>query len=277
MSKLFIMNGTNTVGLNGTNKVGMNGTNKVGINGFYNGSEDNYDYLMDDYGMNGYGDYSTDQVGMNGTNSVQLNGTNSVQLNGTDVEDLNPYDIDLDHINGTEEDLDTLRLALMYGDQAAIDAHDTGNLNGLADIMAARKAKLANETPEEAAARKARRQAIVGKLVGAVGLVAPGAGGILKTLTGAGAAKAASIAAQTAEALDAAGIDPNAKALANRAAKQADAGLGDVDVVEKPSGLKAFWAARTKTEKGLIIGGGVAIGALAIYMLTKKKKGKKRR
>ena len=274
MSKLYIMNGTSTVGLNGTNKVGMNGTNKVGMNGMYNGYDDDYS----DYGINGYGDYSTDIVGMNGTSSVQLNGTSSVQLNGTDVEDLNPYDIDLDHMNGTEEDLDTLRLALMYGDSAAIDAHDSGNLNGLKEVLAARKAKLANETPEEKAARKARRQAIVGKLVGAVGLVAPGAAGILKTLTGAGAAKAEAIAAQTAEALDAAGIDPNAKALATRAAKQADAGLpADVNVAPPTSKIAAWWTARTKTEKGLIIGGGVAVAALAFYLLTKKKKGKKRR
>jgi hypothetical protein len=272
------MNGTNTVGLNGTNKVGMNGTNKVGINGYG-------DYSTDQVGMNGYGDYSTDQVGMNGyddysingTNSVQLNGTNSVQLNGTDVEDLNPYDIDLDHINGTEEDLDTLRLALMYGDSAAIDAHDSGDLNGLADVLAARKAKLANETPEQAAARKARRAALVGKLVGAVGLVAPGAGGILKTLTGAGAAKAASIAAQTAEALDVAGIDPNAKALAARAAKQADAGLDANVAVPAPTGIAKWWSERSKTERIAVYVGGAAVVGGILYLALRKKKGKKRR
>lgn len=262
MSKLLI--------LNGTNRVGMNGTNRVGLNGYG-------DYSTDQVGMNGYGDYSTDQVGMNGTNSVQLNGTNSVQLNGTDVEDLTPYDIDLDHINGTEEDLDTLRLALMYGDPAALDTYETGDLNGLQDVLAARRARLAAETPEQAAARKARRQALVGKLVGAVGLVAPGAGGVLKALTGAGAQKAAAIAAQTADALDQAGIDANAKALATRAAKQADAGLpADGSDTKEPGKIAAWWAARTKTEKGLIIGGGVAAAALAFYFLTKKK-GKKRR
>jgi hypothetical protein len=249
MAELLVMNGTNTVGMNGTNTVGMNGTNAVQLNGY------------------GY---------MNGTNAVQLNGTNSVQLNGTDVESLSPYDIDLSNINGTEEDLDLLRLAIMYGDPAAIETYETGNLNGLKEILAARKARLAAESPEQQAARKARRQGLVNKLVGAVGLAAPGAAGVLKALTSGGAAKAASIAQQTADALEQSGIDPNAQALATRSAQQVDAGL-DADVAEAPKGIGAWWAARSKTEKGLIIGGGVAVAALTIYMLTKKKKGKKRR
>jgi len=255
MAELFVMNGTNSVGMNGTNAVGLNGSSG---------------YSTNSVNLNGYG-Y------MNGTNSVILNGTNSVQLNGVDVESLSPYDIDLSNINGTEEDLDLLRLAIMYGDPEALDTVETGNLNGLKEILAARKARIAAETPEQQAARKAKRQGLVNKLVGAVGLVAPGAAGVLKTLTGAGAAKAASIAAQTADALEQAGIDPNVKALSTRAAQQADAGLdADVDVAA-PKGIAAWWAARTKTEKGLIIGGGVAVAALGIYLLTTKKKGKKRR
>jgi len=250
MAELFVMNGTNTVGMNGTNTVGMNGTNSVNLDGYY----------------------------MNGTNTVGMNGTSSVQLNGVNVEELSPYDIDLSNINGTEEDLDLLRLAIMYGDQDAIDTAETGDLNGLKEILAARKARIAAETPEQKAARTAKRQKLVGKLVGAVGLVAPGASGILKALTGAGAAKAASIANQTAAALEDAGINPNAAALATRSAQQTDAGLSeDVGVVPEPKGIAAWWAGRSKTEKGLIIGGGVAVAALAIYMLTKKKKGKKRR
>jgi hypothetical protein len=252
MAELFVMNGTNTVGMNGTNTVGMNGTNSVNLNGY------------------GY---------MNGTNSVNLNGTNSVQLNGIDVESLSPYDIDLSNINGTEEDLDLLRLAIMYGDPAAIETYETGNLNGLKEILAARRARIAAESPAQKAARTEKRQKIVSKIVGAVGLVSPGAAGVLKTLTSGGAAKAASIANQTAAALEDSGIEPNVKALSTRAVQQADAGLdADVDVIAKPEGkIAAWWAARTKTEKGLIIGGGVAVAALGIYLLTKKKKGKKRR
>ena len=250
MAELFVMNGTNTVGMNGTNTVGMNGTNSVNLDGYY----------------------------MNGTNSVNLNGTNSVQLNGIDVEELSPYDIDLSNINGTEEDLDLLRLAIMYGDPDAIETAETGDLNGLKEILAARKARIAAETPEQQAARKAKRQKLIGKLVGAVGLVAPGASGVLRALTSGGAAKAASIASQTAAALEDAGIDPNTKALATRSAQQVDAGLDEnVGVVPEPKGIAAWWAGRSKTEKGLIIGGGVAVAGLAIYMLTKKKKGKKRR
>lgn len=260
MADLFVMNGTNNVGMNGTNRVGMNGTNSVNLNG---------------------GSYSTDTVGMNGTtlfgtNSVNLNGTNSVQLNGTDVENLSPYDIDLNHINGTEEDLDLLRLGIMYGDDAAVDTYETGDLNGLKEILAARKARLAAETPEQKAARAAKRQALVGKLVGAVGLAAPGAAGVLKALTGGAAAKAANIAGQTAAALEDSGIQPNTKALATRAVQETEAGL-DAEVVKPESKIAAWWAARTKTEKGLIIGGGVAVAGLAIYLLTKNKKGKKRR
>ena len=261
MSRLSVLNGTNSVGLNGTNTVGMNGTNSVNLNG---------------------GSYSTDQVGINGTrmygtSSTSLNGTNSVQLNGTDVEELSPYDIDLSHINGTEEDLDLLRLAIMYGDDAGIDTYETGDLNGLKEILAARKARLAAETPEQKAARTARRQALVGKLVGAVGLASPGAAGVLRALTGGAAAKAANIAGQTAAALEDAGIDPNTKALATRAAQQADAGL-DADVKTEPekTGIAKWWSERSKTEKGVYIGGAVVAAALAFYLLTKKK-GKKRR
>jgi hypothetical protein len=251
MADLFVLNGTGSVGMNGTGSVGMNGTNSVNLDGY------------------GY---------MNGTNQVNLNGTNSVQLNGVNVEELSPYDIDLSNINGTEEDLDLLRLAIMYGDQDAIETAETGDLNGLKEILAARKARIAAETPEQQAARKAKRQGLVNKLVGAVGLVAPGAGGVLKALTSGGAAKAASIASQTAAALEDAGINPNAAALATRSVQQVDAGLPEnVDVVPESKGISAWWAARSKTEKGLIIGGGVAVAGLAIYMLTKKKKGKKRR
>jgi hypothetical protein len=260
MAELLVMNGTNNVGMNGTNSVGMNGTNNVGMNG---------------YRMNG-----TNYVNLNGfgfsTNEVQLDGTNSVTLNGVNVENLSPYDIDLDNINGTEEDLDLLRLAIMYGDPAAIDTYETGDLNGLKEVLAARKARIAAETPAQKAARTEKRQKLVSKLVGAVGLVSPGAAGVLKNLTSANAAKAASIATQTAAALEDAGIEPNTAALATRAAQQTDAGL-DENVESAPKGLSAWWAGRSKTEKTLIIGGGVAVAGLALYMLTKKKKGKKRR
>jgi len=261
MAKLFVMNGTNTIGMNGTNTVGMNGTNTVGMNG------------TNSVNLNGYG-YSTNEVNLNG---YHINGTNSVQLNGVNVESLSPYDIDLSNINGTEEDLDLLRLAIMYGDPAAIDTYETGDLNGLKEILAARKARIAAETPEQQAARKAKRQGLVNKLVGAVGLVAPGASGVLKALTGAGAAKAASIASQTAAALEDSGIDPNAVALATRSVQQTDAGLDENVDVAAPKGIAAWWAGRSKMQKGYIIAGGVAVAGLAIYLLTKKKKGKKRR
>lgn len=258
------MNGTNSVGMNGTNDVGMNGTD----------------------------DYSTSQVGpelngrrrrrsLNGTNSVQLNGTNSVQLNGTDVEDLNPYDLELNGVPGTDEELDAIRLALAYGDEDIVDAYENGELNGLADILKARKARLANETPAEREARIAKRKALIGGVLSLASGAVPGGAAIGNKLSslltkGIDKAKTLQTAVEKAAILEDAGIIPNTKALTTRAASEVDAGL---EPPAEPKGLdklKAWWEGSSTITKVAVVGG-TALAGYLIYRQFFGKKRKKRR
>ena len=261
---MYLMNGTNTVGMNGTNRVGMNGTD----------------------------DYSTDLVGpelngrsrrryhhMNGTNSVQLNGTNSVQLNGMDVEDINPYDIELNGVNGTDDELDAIRLALAYGDSDVVDAYENGQMNGLADILAARKAKLAAMTPEEREAKRAGVKKLIGGALALASSAIPGAAGVgtkLQALLSKGIDKAKTLetAVQKAAILEDAGIIPDTKALTTRAAQETGAGLNPP---AEPSGmdkLKATWNGYSTPVKVAIIGGTALAGYLVYrhFFAGKKKK-----
>jgi len=255
MARTYIMNGTNSVTLDGTNEVGLNG----------------------------FDDYSTNQVvpgRMNGTNSVQLQGTNSVQLNGTDVDDLNPYDINLNGVEGDDEELDAIRLALTYGDQAVIDAYESGELNGLKDILAARKARLAAMTPEERAAKKAGFKKLVGGALALASTAIPGAAGVGSKLSalitkGVDKAKTLQTAVEKAGILQEAGVDPNAVALATRAAREVDAGLeppAEPTAMEK---LKAWWDNSSTVTKVAVVGG-VALGGYLLYrqFFAKKKRRK---
>ena len=259
---MYLMNGTNTVGINGTNEVGMNGTD----------------------------DYSTSQVGpelngrsrrrLNGTNSVSLNGTNSVSLNGTYVEDLNPYDVELNGVNGTEEELDAIRLALAYGDEDIVEAYEGGELNGLKDILAARKARLANETPEDRAARVAKRKALIGGVLSLASSAIPGAAGVGSKLSqalakGVDKAKTLQTAVEKAAILEAAGVMPNTKALATRSVEQVDAGL---EPPAEPTGLdklKATWNGYSTGTKVAIVGGAALAGYLVYRQFFAKKKKRK--
>ena len=261
MASVYLMNGTNTVGMNGTNEVGMNGTD----------------------------DYSTSQVGpelngrrrrlLNGTNSVQLNGTNSVQLNGTDVEDLNPYDLELNGVPGTDEELDAIRSASAYGDEDIVDAYEGGELNGLADIIRARKERLANETPEQREARIAKRKALVGGVLSLASSAVPGAAGVGSKLSqlltkGIDKAKTLQTAVEKAAILEDAGVIPNTKALTQRAASEVDAGL---EPPAEPKGidkLKAMWASYSTPTKIAIVGGTALAGYLVYgqFFANKKKR-----
>lgn len=269
MAKLLIMNGTNTVGtMQGTATVGMNGgfysTGDVvpGLNGATNAID-----------LNG-GFYSTGDVvpGLNGV-------TTGVTLNGVDCCELNPFDIELNGIeDATDEDLDAIRLALMYGDDEVVDAYEGGELNGLKDILAARKARLANETPEQREARIAKRKKIVGAIIGAGALAIPGgaAGGKLATLLkkGLDKTKALRTAAANIETLDAAGIEPDEVTVATRSATQADAGVGADS--ENTGGVMGWWNRQTTVTKVAVVGG-AGLAAFLIYRNFFAKKGKRRK
>lgn len=262
MASVYLMNGTNTVGMNGTNDVGMNGTD----------------------------DYSTSQVGpelngrrrrmLNGTNSVTLNGTNSVTLNGTYVEDLNPYDLELNGVPGTDDELDAIRLALAYGDEDIIDAYEGGELNGLADILKARKERLANETPEDRAARVAKRKALIGGVLSLASSAVPGAAGVGSKLSqlltkGVDKAKTLQTAVEKAAILEAAGVLPNTKALTTRAAAETDAGLEPPAEVKGMEKIKQWWTGSSTVTKVAVVGG-VALGGYLVYkqFFAKKKRRK---
>jgi hypothetical protein len=248
MADLYLMNGTNSVQpMQGTNTVGMQGTNTVGMNG---------------------GFYSTADVvpGLNGL-------TSGITLNGVDCCDINPYDLELNGIDDQDPDADAIKLALMYGDEDVIDAYENGELNGLKEILAARKARLASETPEQAAARKERRGKVLSTILSAASL-SPVGGGLATKLKGK-LDQALNVAQKAGAALDAVGVMANEKALATRAVQETEAGLPDNIQEEEKPGLMAKWNALSPVAKGAIIGG-VALGGFLLYRQFSKK-GKKRR
>ena len=260
MASVYLMNGTNTVGMNGTNTVGMNGTD----------------------------DYSTSQVGpelngrkrrtLNGTNSVTLNGTNSVTLNGTYVEDLNPYDIELNGIDASEDELDAIRLALAYGDEDIVDAYEGGEMNGLKEILAARKARLANETPEQRQARIAKRKALIGGVLSLASSAVPGGAAVGNKLSaliskGVDKAKTLQTAVEKAAILEDAGILPNAQALTTRAAQETDAGLEPpADEAKGMEKIKQWWNGSSTVTKVAVVGGAALAGYLVYRQFFAKKK-----
>jgi hypothetical protein len=252
MADLYLMNGTNSIGMQGTNAVGggsMQGTNAVG-----GGS------------MNG-GFYSTADVvpGLNGL-------TSGITLNGVDCCDLNPYDLELNGIDDQDPDADAIKLALMYGDEDVIDAYENGELNGLKEILAARRARIASESPAQAAARKERRGKILSTIL-SVASTSPVGGGLATKLKGK-LDQALAVAQKAGAALDAVGVVPNEQALATRSAQETAAGLPDT-LEEEKEGLMAKWNALSPVTKGAIIGG-VALGGFLLYRQFSKK-GKKRR
>ena len=263
MASVYLMNGTNEVGMNGTNDYS---TAQVGPN--LNGSRRKRN-------MNG-----TNSVQLDGTNSVQLDGTNSVTLNGYEVEDLNPYEIELNGIEADDEDADAIRLALVYGDQAVIDAYEEGELNGLKEILAARKARLAAMTPEERAAKKAGFKKLVGGAIALASSAIPGASGVgskIQALLAKGVdkAKVLQTAVEKAQILSEAGIDPEVKSLTFRAAQETDAGLEppvEATGIEK---LKQMWNGYSTPVKVAIIGGTALAGYLVYRQFFAKKKKRK--
>lgn len=263
----------------------MNGTNEVGMNGYQMDGSEEFSTSQVGPGLNGYGRKrrslnGTNSVQLEGTNSVQLNGTNSVTLNGYNVEDLNPYEIELNGIEATDEEADAIRLALVYGDQAVIDAYESGEMNGLKEILAARKAKLAAMTPEEREAKKAGFKKLVGGALSLASSFVPGGaavGGKLSQLITKGVDKAKTLqtAIEKAAILTDAGIIPDTKALATRAAEETDAGLNPP---AEPTGLdklKATWKGYSTPTKIAIVGGVALTGYLVYRQFFAKKKKRK--
>jgi hypothetical protein len=251
MNKLFLLNGTNQVGMmNGTNAVNLNGTGDVG------------------------GNYS------------ELNGTNAVMLNGCPCSQLNGYDIDTTGLNGTDEEIDAFKLGVLYGDTAAVEAAETGNLNGFLDVLKERKSKRRANRQEnkegrqgQRDARRSRREARFAarqERLGSGGGFFQQLGSGLKDLAPGLAAK---LAGETEEKLNELGVYPDEETLMYRTGEQAAAGVTpDGDGTPSNAGLMGWWSKQNTVTKAAVIGGGLLVG----YFAAKQfgligKKGKKRR
>jgi len=247
---LYLMNGTNQVGQ-------MNGTNAVNLNGYY----------------------------MNGTNAVNLNGTNEVggnyselTLNGSPCSQLSPNDIYTSGLNGTQEEMEAFKLGVLYGDNAAVQAYESGNLNGFLDILKERRTARRADRQENQEGRQAQRDTRRARRetrftsrqerLGSGGGFFQQAGAALSTIAPGLAAK---LAGETEDELNDMGIYPNEETLLSRAAQQTDAG-----VVSSQSG--SGWSSYSTATKAAIIGGGVLVAVLAAKQFGLfGKKGKKKR
>lgn len=247
---LYLMNGTNQVGQ-------MNGTNAVNLNGYY----------------------------MNGTSAVNLNGTgdvggnySEVTLNGCPCSQLNATDIYTDGLNGTQEEMDAFKLGVLYGDNAAVDAYENGNLNGFLDVLKERKAKRRADRQEnqegrqgQRETRRLRREARFSsrqERLGSGGGFFQQLGSGLKDIAPGLAAK---LAGETEDELNDMGVYPNEETLMSRSAEQVS---GGVRASEGGSG----WASYSTATKAAIIGGGVLVAVLAAKQFGLfGKKGKKKR
>lgn len=239
MSKLFLLNGTNSVGtMQGTNAVQLNGTGDVG------------------------GNYSA------------LNGTNAVMLNGCPCYDLSPNDIDTSGLNGTQEEIDAFKLGVLYGDAAAVNAAETGNLNGWLDVLKERKRERMTGRETERASRRARRAE---RFASRQSRLATG-GGFFQNL-GEGIKSiapglAAKLAGETEEQLMDAGVYPDEMTLLKRAADDAAAGATP-EGTPSNAGLKGWWAKQNTVTKAAVIGGGLLVayfGAKQFGLIGKKKR-----
>ncbi len=244
------MNGTNAVGMNGTNAVGMNGTNAVGLNG---------------------GFYSTADVvpGLNGlTSGITLNGCNCAELSAYDVEPMAMA------LNGTQEERDAFILGMLYGDNAAIQAAESGNLNGWLDVLKARKRERQTGRTAERDARRARRAE---RFASRQARLAEG-GGFFQNLGEGIKAIAPGLAeklgGQTDESLQDLGVDANLDVLADRTFDQLKSGVGP-DTPTNAGGN--WWTKSTPVTKAAIIGGGLLVAYFAAKqfgIIGKKKKRK---
>jgi hypothetical protein len=244
MSKLFLLNGTNSVGtMQGTNAVQLNGTGDVG------------------------GNYSA------------LNGTNAVMLNGTPCSQLTPYDVETTGLNGTQEEIDAFKLGVLYGDAAAVNAAETGNLNGFLDVLRERRSSRRADRQENQEGRQAGREARRARRetrfanrqarLGAGGGFFQQAGAALQNIA---PGLAARLAGETEEQLMDAGIYPDEETLLTRTMEEAAAG---VTPTPSNAGLKGWWAKQNTVTKAAVIGGGLLVayfGAKQFGLIGKKKR-----
>ena len=251
MADLYVLNGTNAVGMNGTNAVGMNGTNAVGLNGYSTG----------------------DVMPLNGTNAVLLNGTNAVTLNADELADLSPYDVDVEGLNGTAEDLDAYRLAVIYGDEAALQGYSIFN-GARKDRVAARRAERSAAKAEKKARRKQRFEARQERLKSG-GTFFQQIGSGLKEIAPALKERIAGAAASAEDALLDEGIEPNEDVLLAKMLKQGETGNLPADETTQGGGLMAKFNALSTPAKIGIVAGGAALLYFGYKAITGKK-GKKR-
>jgi hypothetical protein len=238
----------------------------------------------------------TNSVGnMNGTNSVNLNGTNSVNLNGTSdiggnyaettlngcpCSQLHPDDVIINGygMNGTQDEIDAFKLGVLYGDEAAVSAYESGNLNGFFSMLKERKdARRADRQENQEGrqgqrdSRRARREARFAsrqERLGSGGGFFQQLGSGLKDIAPGLAAK---LAGETEAELNDMGVYPDEETLMQRSAQQAGAGV-------RSSDTGSGWSSYSTATKAAIIGGGVLVAVLAAKQFGLfGKKGKKRK
>jgi len=232
----IVLNGTNNVGMNGTRDVmPFNGTNNVGMNGTSG--------IVPMQGSNG-GYYEVHPLAYMQYEDVPLNGI--------------PSDYD-------DRDIDAYRVAYLSGDPDA--------LNGLFSKL---KSKIKTARAGNADARNNRRENRTERKELRKQKKADGTrfidkfGGALSNV-----GEAIKLKAQTAAALDDAGIDYDDEIIEQRSYMAADQGLTGDEVNENlpaapdPNGgiidkISAYWAGASTTEKTLVVVGG-ALAAYALY------------
>jgi hypothetical protein len=231
-------------------------------------------------------------IPMQGTNQViPMQGTNQViPMQGTNqvipmqgligeyyVDPVALIEMEEVPLNGlpddyTDEDIQAYQLAYMYGDEDALNglfSKVKQRRKGRKEARAAKKAERQEYRREMRATRleKAKRgEGFLDKLGAAAGAVGAG---LLK--------KAGGIADETAEDLDAAGIDYDNEILEQRAYKMAEDGVepgtdSGTEGESADTGLMAKWNALSTPAKIGVAAGAAGVAYLIYKQLSKKKR-----
>jgi len=232
----IVLNGTNAVGMNGTSDIlPVNGTNYVGMNGTSG--------VVPMQGSNG-GYYEVHPLAYMQYEDVPLNGV--------------PSDYD-------ERDIDAYRVAYLSGDPDALNGLFSKLKSKIQQARAGNKDARNNRRADKAERKELRQQKkkdgtrFIDKFGGALSNVG----------------EALKLKAQTAAALEDAGIDYDDEIIEQRSYMAADQGLTGDEVNENlpaapdPNGgiidkISAYWAGASTTEKTLVVVGG-SIALYAIY------------
>jgi hypothetical protein len=181
-------------------------------------------------------------------------------------------------MNGTQDEIDAFKLGVLYGDEAAVSAYESGNLNGFFSMLKERKdARRADRQENQEGrqgqrdSRRARREARFAsrqERLGSGGGFFQQLGSGLKDIAPGLAAK---LAGETEAELNDMGVYPDEETLMQRSAQQAGAGV-------RSSDTGSGWSSYSTATKAAIIGGGVLVAVLAAKQFGLfGKKGKKRK